>query len=177
MEKNIVVVDKDNNFIKLEEKMKVHELGLLHRAFSLLIFNSKNEMLIHKRASSKYHCPGLWTNACCSHPSLDNDIIFDIQKRLYEEMGMKAYKIKELFTFTYRKEFDNGLIENEIDRIFIAFSDEIPKPNPEEVDDYRYVNVKELYSDIKQNSDNYTYWFIEILNHEKFLEFVKKLKI
>jgi isopentenyl-diphosphate Delta-isomerase len=175
MEKNIVVVDKDNNFIKLEEKMKVHELGLLHRAFSLIIFNSKNEMLIHKRALSKYHCPGMWSNACCSHPSLDNDIFFDIKKRLDEEMGMKVNNIKELFTFTYKKEFNNGLIENEIDRIFIAFSDEKPNPNPEEVDDYKYIKLDELYEDIEKNPDNYTYWFKEILNHKEFFNLIIQL--
>ena len=173
MDKNIVVVDEDDNFIKLEEKMKVHELGLLHRAFSLIIFNSKNEMLIHKRASTKYHCPNEWTNACCSHPSLDNDIQFDIKKRLFEEMGMEGNNFKELFKFTYRKEFDNGLTENEIDRVFICFSDNIPKPNPEEVSDYKYIKLDDLYEDIKINSNKYTYWFKEILNHNEFLKFIE----
>jgi isopentenyl-diphosphate Delta-isomerase len=173
MEKNIVVVDENNNFIKLEEKMKVHELGLLHRAFSLLIFNSKNEMLIHKRALIKYHCPGLWTNACCSHPTLNGDLILEAKRRLNEEMGMKCNDIKKLFTFTYRKEFDNGLIEHEIDQVLISFSDEVPNPNPDEVCDFKWISMKTLYEDVEKNSDNYTFWFKEILHHKEFLDFIQ----
>lgn len=176
MEKNIVVVDENDNFIKLEEKMKVHELGILHRAFSLIMYNSKKEMLIHKRASSKYHSPATWSNACCSHPSLDGDIIKDIEKRLEEEMGMKAFDYKELFKFIYRIDFENGLTENEVDRVFVAFSDEKPNPNPEEVEDYKYIKIKDLYEDIKKNPDNYTYWFKKILNHEDFVSFIESFE-
>ena len=173
MNKNVVVVDENDNFIRLEEKLKAHEEAILHRAFSLLVFNSEGEMLIQRRAKSKYHCPGQWANTCCSHPSLETDIENDILTRLDEEMGMTANNLKEIFKFTYKKKFDNGLTEHEIDRVFVGFSDVDPIMNPDEVDDYAWISIEDLYENVKENPEDYTFWFKEILNHEKFIDFIK----
>ena len=170
----VVVVDENDNFIRLEEKMKAHKNADLHRAFSLLIFNKKGEMLLQKRAKTKYHCPGEWTNACCSHPSLDGDLILEVKERLYEEMGMFAFHIKPIFKFKYKKEFDNGLTEHEIDTVLIGFAENNPNPNPKEVDDFKWISLENLYEDIQNNPQNYTFWFKEILNHPKFMALLGK---
>ncbi|NQX91362.1 MAG: isopentenyl-diphosphate Delta-isomerase [Flavobacteriales bacterium] len=144
--------------VGLMEKMEAHEKGLLHRAFSIFIFNSKGELLIHQRAMSKYHSPGLWTNTCCSHPRDTETLQQAVNRRLEEEMGM-ATDMEKKFHFIYKAELDQGLTEHELDHVFFGHTDDLPKPNPEEVMDFKYVNIEELTSDMEQNPDNYTEWF------------------
>lgn len=172
MNPNVVLVDDEDKVIGIEEKMKAHELGLLHRAFSILIFNSNGEMLIHKRASSKYHCPGLWTNACCSHQDDERSLDECAQERLYEEMGLRCERLRVMFKFRYKKKFNNGLTENEIDTVLFGIADEKPKPDPKEVEDHMYVKVDDLLKDVKKFPDRYTVWFMKILEHQDFERFM-----
>jgi isopentenyl-diphosphate Delta-isomerase len=163
----VTLVDKEDNVIGREEKIEAHKNPKLHRAISILIFNKKGEMLIHKRADSKYHAPGLWTNACCSHPRPGETYEGAAKRRLPEEMGFSCDLEKE-FKFTYFAEFMNGLAEYEMDQIFVGVYEGEIKANPEEVSDYKYVNVEELLKDIYYDPKKYTAWFKTILMHSKF---------
>jgi isopentenyl-diphosphate delta-isomerase len=159
----VVLVDNNDNAIGTMEKQQAHVEGVLHRAFSIFIFNSENKLLLQKRASSKYHCGGLWTNTCCSHPR-ENEIILDAaNRRLQEEMGMQC-ELKPLFNFVYKAEFENGLIEHEYDHVFGGQSNQIPELNTEEVEDYRYIDLEELQAEIKVSPQNFTPWFLIALD-------------
>ena len=159
----VVLVDEQDNPIGKMEKQQAHIEGLLHRAFSIFIFNSEKKLLLQKRASSKYHCGGLWTNSCCSHPRENENIQDAANRRLAEEMGMQC-SLKPIFTFMYRAEFDNGLIEHEFDHVFFGESDQNPKINPEEVETYRYIAMENLQQEVKEFPQNYTPWFIIALD-------------
>ena len=159
----VVLVDEQDNPIGKMEKQQAHIEGLLHRAFSIFIFNSEKKLLLQKRASSKYHCGGLWTNSCCSHPRENENIQDAANRRLAEEMGMQC-SLKPIFTFMYRAEFDNGLIEHELDHVFFGESDQNPKINPEEVETYRYIAMEDLQQEVKEFPQNFTPWFIIALD-------------
>jgi isopentenyl-diphosphate delta-isomerase len=154
----VVLVDPNDKEIGMMEKMEAHEKGLLHRAFSLFIFNSKGEWLLQQRAWGKYHSPGLWTNACCSHPRQGETSQAAAMRRLQEEMGMYC-QARPVFQFLYRSEFSNTLIEHELDHVLIGYSDTAPKPNPKEVAGYRYVSLADLEYELKQYPTNFTVWF------------------
>lgn len=159
MEEKILLVDEHDDPIGYEEKMKTHLEGHLHRAFSIFIFNDKNEMLIQRRALDKYHCGGLWTNTCCSHQR-ENEILLDaIHRRLKEEMGFDT-TLFEIFTFHYNVSFENGLIENEIDHVFIGNYKGKIKINPKEACDYKWIKIEQLKDWIKQTPENFTPWFL-----------------
>lgn len=157
-EQLVVLVDLNDNDLGTMEKMKAHYEGVLHRAFSIFIFNSKGELMIHQRALSKYHSPGLWTNTCCSHPQLNQEVINNAHTRLYEEMGFDC-GFSEAFTFVYKAEVGQGLIEHEFDHVFIGISDQHPTINPDEVEAWKYMSMDNLRSDIENNPDLYTEWF------------------
>lgn len=159
----LVLVDRDDNALGTIDKMSAHEQGLLHRAFSVLLYNSKGEMLIHKRAETKYHCGGLWTNACCSHPMPEELPLNAANRRLMEEMGLEA-RLDYCFAFIYKAPFDNGLIEHEYDHVFKGITDDVPNPNLEEVSDWKYISIKALKKDVSAFPDNYTVWFRLILD-------------
>lgn len=154
----VILVDENDNQLGLMEKMEAHEKGLLHRAFSVFLFNSKGEMLLHQRAFSKYHSGGLWTNACCSHPRDNEKTINAAHRRLVEEMGFDC-EIEKAFHFTYKSLLDSGLTEHELDHVFIGEYEGVINPNPEEVESYKYISVDELTKDIESNPHNYTEWF------------------
>jgi len=157
MTEYILTVDEKDNVIGKGEKIKVHREGKLHRAFSIFVFNSKGKLLLQKRAKSKYHSGGLWTNTCCSHQRDGETLEKAVHRRLKEEMGFDC-ELKEVFTFTYRVKFDDGLSENEYDHVFFGKFDGKPDPNPDEVDDWKWVSLEELRKDIQKNPDDYTYW-------------------
>lgn len=160
----IALVDKDDHIIGYDEKLKVHEEGRLHRAFSIFIFNEKGEMLIHQRALEKYHSPGLWTNACCSH-LLENMTMEEcLHDRLTHEMGLDT-DLNFKFKFTYKETFGNGLTEHETNHVYFGNWEGVPQINKDEVADYQWVSIDDLLADIQQNPDSYTYWFKYILNH------------
>jgi len=159
----VVLVDDQDNAIGTMEKQQAHVEGLLHRAFSIFIFNSERKLLLQKRASSKYHCGGLWTNACCSHPRENENTLDAAIRRLEEEMGMQC-SLKPIFTFMYKAEFDNGLTEHEFDHVFFGESNQTPKINTEEVEAYRYIAMEDLQQEVKEFPEKFTPWFIIALN-------------
>lgn len=157
MEEHVILVDGDDVPRGQMEKMKAHEEGALHRAFSVFIFNYKRELLLQQRAKSKYHSGGLWTNTCCSHPKIGESNVHAARRRLKEEMGMEC-EISYLFKFTYKAEFDNGLTEHEVDHVFFGMSDELPVINREEVEDFKYMDLVSLQEDINRNPQAYSPW-------------------
>ena len=159
---HVILVDKDDNEIGTMEKMEAHQKGLLHRAFSVLIFNSKGEWLIQKRAGSKYHSAGLWTNTCCSHPRPGEKIEQAASRRLKEEMGIEA-ESKLSHTFIYKTHLGNGLIENELDYVFTGTFDDVPVINPTEVEDWKFMSLTNLKKEIEERPSEFTPWFKIIL--------------
>lgn len=157
MEDRLILVDEHDREVGVLEKMPVHEQGLLHRAFSIFIFNSKGELLLQQRADHKYHSAGHWTNSCCSHPRHGEEVGDAVHRRLMEEMGMEC-KLAFQFSFIYRHEFSNGLTEHELDHVYFGKSDEVPQPDPEEVQDWKYVKIEELKHDLEKNPDQYSPW-------------------
>lgn len=166
----ILVDEKDRQWGKLEKK-EVHELGLLHRAFSVFIFNTKGDLLLQQRADEKYHSAGLWTNTCCSHPHHGEETADAVERRLTEEMGMLA-ETQFAFSFQYKAHFANGLTEHELDHVYWGISDEIPKPQKDEVKAWKYISLKELARDLQENPQNYTAW-LQIC-FKQLIRFLKK---
>ena len=160
---NIVLVDKNDNPLGLMEKIEAHRKGLLHRAFSVFIIDDSSRLLLQKRSQTKYHSPGLWTNTCCSHPRHGEIVIDAANRRLMEEMGLSA-NLKHVFSFIYRADFDNGLIEHEFDHVFIGISNTDPIINTDEVCDWKWTDMKKIKKDIIGNSHHYTEWFKIIFN-------------
>jgi isopentenyl-diphosphate delta-isomerase len=158
MNERVILVDQSDQEIGTMEKMSAHELGLLHRAISVFLFNDKGELLLQKRASSKYHSGGLWTNTCCSHPRVGEANMDAAIRRLKEEMGICS-DLYDAFSFTYKSLFKNGLTEYEFDHVFIGSSEHIPQLNPEEAEDYRYSHIHDVIKDVKQHPEQYTEWF------------------
>ncbi len=154
----VVLVNEQDQQIGLMEKIEAHEKGLLHRAFSVFILNDANELLLQKRALSKYHSPGLWTNTCCSHPKDNENIINAGNRRLKEEMGFQT-ELKPFLSFIYKVKFENGLTEHEFDHVLIGKYNDEPLINFVEVCDWKWVDLESLSLDIINNSENYTVWF------------------
>jgi isopentenyl-diphosphate delta-isomerase len=153
-----MIVNANGRALGTMDKMAAHKSGTMHRAFSVFIFNSQGQLLLQQRALDKYHSGGLWTNTCCSHPRLGEMTIDAAHRRLQEEMGMEC-DLTELFQFTYRHEFENGLIENEYDHVFMGISDELPLPNPAEAAGYRFMDIDLLNFELAEQPDQYTAWF------------------
>ena len=157
MEQVILVNDADEE-IGVMEKMKAHYEGVLHRAFSIFIFNNKGEMLLQQRANNKYHSGGLWTNACCSHPKPNEATIDAAERRLQEELGFSA-SLKKIFDFTYQTSFDNGLTEHEFDHVFTGIYDGEVNLNRTEVQDFCYRSLDDIQSAIESHPQKFTTWF------------------
>ena len=170
-EEKVILVDKNDNQVGLMPKLEAHEKGVLHRAFSIFIFNSKYELLLQKRASSKYHSGGLWTNTCCSHPREGEDTLDAANRRLDEEMGMKT-SLRKVYDFIYKAELDNQLTEHEFDHVFYGVCDRDPILNKDEAEDFKWVDMETLNNDIMKNEDNYTVWFK--IAFEYFYNYLKK---
>lgn len=160
MEDEVILVDEHDVQTGTMEKLEAHLSGTLHRAFSIFIFNSKNELLLQQRALHKYHSGGKWTNSCCSHPRPGEETLDAAHRRLKEEMGM-ACDLTYAFSFTYYAAFSNELIEHEYDHVFFGYSDDLPVPNAEEVACYKYVNLVDLKEELGRNPDLYSAWLRE----------------
>ena len=165
----VILVDENDVSIGSMEKMEAHEKALLHRAFSVFIFNEEGKVLMQQRALHKYHSGGLWTNTCCSHPYPGEETHNAALRRLNEEMGLEA-ELNFIFKFQYKASFDNNLTEHEIDHVFIGKSNTLPQINTEEVANFKYMDIVEIQADLKQNKDQYTVWFQII-----FAEFLDKI--
>ncbi len=172
---NVILVDTHDTPVGQMEKMKAHLEGELHRALSILVFNSSGEILLQQRAFSKYHTPGLWSNTACSHPRPGEESLEAATRRLYEEMGFTT-RLTNTFDFVYKAHFDNGLTEHEYDHVFFGTFDGDPSINPEEANDYKWINPDTLMEDIRSVPENYTVWFRIIMEKivERFPELFKE---
>jgi len=155
---HVVLVNEKDQCVGTMEKMQAHETGRLHRAFSVFVFNHKNELLLQKRAATKYHSANLWTNTCCSHQRFGEDTLDAAHRRLMEEMGFDC-ELEKSFDFIYKTDFNNGLIEHEFDHVIIGQYDGEINLNPDEVAEYKFLGLDEIKKDIILNSENYTFWF------------------
>jgi isopentenyl-diphosphate delta-isomerase len=174
IEENVILVNKDDEQIGLMPKLEAHEKAVLHRAFSVFVLNSNNEIMLQQRAHHKYHSPLLWTNTCCSHQREGESNIQAGSRRLFEEMGFKT-NLKELFHFIYKAPFDNGLTEHELDHVMIGYYDEKPEINPEEVEAWKWMDIEEVKSDMLLHPEIYTVWFKIIF--DEFYHFLEDHKL
>ncbi|NIJ55092.1 isopentenyl-diphosphate Delta-isomerase [Dyadobacter arcticus] len=163
MNDQVVLVNENDLEIGLMPKLEAHQKGVLHRAFSVFIFNSKGEMLLQQRAFGKYHSEGLWSNTCCSHPLPDEAAHHGAVRRLEEEMGINA-DLQFLFSFQYHASLENGLTENELDHVFWGISDAKPELDLSEAMSYKYMKPVDIKDDMGQNPDTYTEWFKICIN-------------
>ncbi len=157
MSEQLILVDHNDKEIGSLEKLKVHQTGVLHRAFSVFIFNSKGELLIQQRAEEKYHSPGVWSNTCCGHPNVNEQTADAALRRLNEEMGMQC-RLTFQFKFTYCAAFDNGLTEHEIDHVYYGISNHEPVRNPREVKAWKYISLADLQADMLKNPEKFSAW-------------------
>lgn len=158
IEEQVILVDENDKQIGLMPKLEAHEKALLHRAFSVFVFNDQGKLLVQQRASHKYHSPLLWTNTCCSHQRDGESNIQAGTRRLKEEMGFTC-ELKELFSFIYKAPFDNGLTEHELDHVMVGEFEGEPKINKNEVESYKWMTLDEVKNDIKAQPERYTEWF------------------
>lgn len=172
-EPEVILVDKNDRQIGTAGKMEAHHKGLLHRAVSVFIVNSRGEWILQKRAHDKYHSNGLWTNTCCTHPNPGETVEDSAQRRLMEEMGIKC-DLTKLFTFIYREKLDRELTEHELDHVFLGITDNLPVINTQEVEEWEAVSYNDLHDDIRKNPSDYTFWFREI--YERVHENILKLR-
>lgn len=166
MEEQVVLISENDEVLGLMEKMQAHENGILHRAFSVFLFNEKGEMLLQKRASEKYHSPGQWTNAVCSHPKPGETYLEGAKRRLKEELGIDA-ELSEKFHFIYKADVGQNLWEHELDHVFTGNFDGEFNLNRDEVSEVRYISMENLEKEMAENPKNFTEWFKIILNEYK----------
>lgn len=155
----VILVNEYDEEIGLMEKMEAHEKGELHRAFSIFVFNKDGKMLLQRRALSKYHSAGLWTNTCCSHQRSGETTLDAAHRRLGEEMGFDT-ELEEKFSFIYKVNFSNGLSEHEYDHVLFGHYDDVPDINPDEVAEYKYVSVNEIKEAMELDKSQFTFWFM-----------------
>jgi isopentenyl-diphosphate Delta-isomerase len=159
----VVLVDANDNELGIMPKLEAHEKGVLHRAFSIFIMNDRHELLLQKRAAHKYHSANLWTNTCCSHPQKGDNVIDAGKLRLQQEMGFSV-PLLELFSFIYHAQFENNLIEHELDYVLLGKYNSDPIINEQEVSDSKWISIDDLNIDIVRNPKLYTVWFREIFD-------------
>ena len=159
MKDQVILVDKNDRELGYADKLSVHRDGSLHRAFSIFLVDSQGRVLIQRRAITKYHSGGLWSNTCCSHPRPEETVNGAAHRRLVEEMGIDC-ELREVFSFVYRADLDADLIEHEFDHVLVGQYEGSPIPNKEEVDGWNWVDIRWLQQDIAQSSNRYTSWLI-----------------
>ena len=173
MKEQVILVDEQDNPIGLMEKIEAHEKALLHRAFSVFVFNSKGELMLQQRAAEKYHSPLLWTNTCCSHQRDGETSLEAGKRRLQKEMGFVC-ELEEVFWFIYKAPFDNGLTEHELDHVMVGKFEGEPEINKEEVEAYKWMPLEDVKNDIEKQPEIYTEWFKIIFkeSYEKISKFI-----
>jgi len=154
---SVILVDEQDRDTGIMEKLRAHELGVLHRAFSVFLLNGKGEILLQQRAAEKYHSPGLWSNTCCSHPRPGEEVHDAARRRLREEMGLDC-ALQPLYRFVYRAAFGNGLTEHEYDHVFVGRCDDEPTLNPDEVQAWRYADIEHLRNELSDSPEQYSVW-------------------
>jgi isopentenyl-diphosphate delta-isomerase len=154
----VILVDEHDVLTGTMEKMAAHEKAVLHRAFSVFIFNAQGDMLLQQRAKEKYHSGGLWTNSCCSHPRPGEETLAAATRRLREELGFET-PLEKIFDFVYKADFDNGLTEHEFDHVLVGYYDGEINPDANEVSDYAYVSMQEVAASMQEEPGKYTAWF------------------
>ncbi|WP_196894239.1 isopentenyl-diphosphate Delta-isomerase [Aureivirga marina] len=169
----VILVNENDEQVGLMEKMEAHEKALLHRAFSVFVFNDKGDLMLQQRAASKYHSPLLWTNTCCSHQREGESNLEAGKRRLQEEMGFVT-ELKEVCSFVYKAPFANGLTEHEFDHVMVGNFNENPNVNPEEVEAFKWMPLEDVKKDIEEKPEIYTEWFKIIF--EKFYSFLEENK-
>lgn len=169
MEEMLILVDQDDNPIGTAEKLFVHQQGMLHRAFSIFIFDRQGRLLLQQRAQIKYHSASLWTNSCCGHPRWGETTIEAANRRLQEEMGV-ATTLQKVSSFTYHAHVPGSLIEHELDHIFVGFFNGTPQVNPDEAMSWEWVNISSLLDRLKTHPEQFTAWFKIIINNIKTKE-------
>lgn len=157
MEEQVILVDEHDTSIGVAGKLAAHLSGSRHRAISVFLFDSAGRLLLQQRAAGKYHSAGLWSNTCCSHPRPEEDTAAAARRRLQEEMGI-ACDVEKRFSFAYRATLSNELVENEVDHVFFGHYDGVPSPNPDEVGDWRWVDLAQLRADLQARPEAYTFW-------------------
>ncbi|HET9746182.1 MAG TPA: isopentenyl-diphosphate Delta-isomerase [Chitinophagaceae bacterium] len=157
-DEKVILVNEHDDMTGIMDKMAAHKQGLLHRAFSVFIFNSKGEMLLQQRALNKYHSAGLWTNACCSHPMPGEKTKEAAERRLMEELGFET-AIEKIFDFVYKAEFENGLTEHEFDHVFAGEYEGGLTINPAEVSEACYKEIAEIKTMLQSHPQKFTAWF------------------
>ena len=167
----VILVDTADCELGTMEKMEAHQKAVLHRAFSVFIFNDRGELMLQQRAAHKYHSPLLWTNTCCSHQGQGESNIEAGKRRLREEMGFEV-DLDQKFHFVYKAEFDNGLTEHELDHVMVGYYNGEPTINPEEVASWKWIDMEVLQQDMKDHPQQYTAWFKIIF--DRFVEFLTK---
>ena len=169
----VILVNEKDEPVGVMEKLEAHKRGgTLHRAFSILIFNDKGELMLQLRSRKKYHAGGLWTNTVCSHPRPGEDVLTAAHRRLREEMGFDT-ELEEIGSFIYRADVGNGLTEYEYDHVLIGYYNGLPNPNPEEADGWKWMDFAEVLVDAKMNPEGYTPWFRILL--DRFGEKIMKM--
>ncbi|GIV37808.1 MAG: isopentenyl-diphosphate Delta-isomerase [Cyclobacteriaceae bacterium] len=163
----VILVDPHDRQTGTMEKLEAHRQGLLHRAFSVVILNSKGELLLQKRAPHKYHCAGLWSNTCCSHPRPCESTAEAARRRLKEEMGIDL-EPRFVYSFIYKANLDNHLTEHEVDHVFTGRFDGIPEANPAEVAAWRFVSLNSMYAEVIHNPERFTPWLRLMITHPEF---------
>ena len=158
MSEQLILVDIFDNQIGSGEKMAVHRQGLLHRAFSVFLYNG-SKMLIQQRAAHKYHSGGLWANTCCSHPRVGEELFEAVPRRLFEETGINC-SAEEIFSFIYRTVFADGLIEYELDHVFVGEYDGEFSANPQEIQQLCFVEISELAERLTSHPQEFAPWFL-----------------
>jgi len=154
----VILVNENDVFTGTMEKMAAHQLAILHRAFSVFIFNEQGEMLLQQRAVDKYHSGGLWTNSCCSHPRPGEDTLAAASRRLKEEMGFET-PLKKVFDFIYKASFENGLTEHEFDHVFVGYYNGAIAPDKNEVNSYAYHSMEMIEMLMETEPELFTAWF------------------
>lgn len=157
-EEQVVLVDRLDNALGTMPKMQAHRDGRLHRAISVFIYNDAGQLLLQKRAEGKYHSPGLWTNACCSHPRPNEQPHAAALRRLNEEMGIEC-PLEYAFSFLYRAELEGGLVEHELDHVFVGNTEAVPAPDPDEVGGWRWTSPAEIERELATDPSRFTAWF------------------
>ncbi|WP_067702598.1 isopentenyl-diphosphate Delta-isomerase [Erwinia sp. ErVv1] len=171
----VILVDRHDRPTGRMEKLEVHEKGLLHRAVTVYIFNSRHQLLLQQRASGKYHCGGLWSNTTCGHPYPEEATRHAAERRLREEMGMRL-SLEPVFELSYNLPLSNGLTEHEYGHVFFAISDELPQMNADEAEAYRYISLSELENEMVQHPERFTPWFLHTFSRipAQFQQFSQK---